>query len=94
MTSPENEDLKKQTEQQKENQNDQLDYKKAFELLMCAMVMKTLAPSMEQSYGSPDLCIQCMEKGHNFAYGDDGEKRLLCDQCPYNITAYKGCDNP
>lgn len=74
--------------------NDGMDYKKAFELLMCAMVIKTLAPSMEQSCGSPDICIECMEKGHNFAYGDDGEKRLVCDQCPYNITAYKGCDNP
>lgn len=89
-------DLKKQIEQQemaKENQNDQFDYKKAFELLMCAMVMKTLAPSMEQSYGSPDLCIKCMERGLNFVYGDNGEKRLVCDKCPYNITTYKGRDN-
>lgn len=74
--------------------NDGMDYKKAFELLMCAMIMKTLAPSTEQFGGSPDLCIRCMQQGRNFAYGDDGEKKLVCDRCPYNITAYKGCDNP
>jgi hypothetical protein len=73
--------------------DDGIDYKKAFELLMCAMIMKTLTPSTESYVGSPDLCIQCMQQGRNFAYGDDGEKRIVCERCPYNITAYKGFDN-
>ena len=71
--------------------NDEIDYKKAFELLMCATIVKTLAPSSIEPFGgSPDLCIQCIEKGRYLVYGDDGEKKIMCDACPYNITAYKG----
>lgn len=75
--------------------DDGIDYKKAFELLMCATIMKTLAPSSTEPYGGiPDLCIECMRQGRHLVHGDDGEKRIACDRCPYNITAYKGCDNP
>ena len=72
--------------------NDGTDYKKAFELLMCTMIMKTLAPSTEPFGGSPDLCIECMQQRRHLIHGDDGEKKLICDRFPYNITAYKGED--
>ena len=71
-----------------------MDNDEAFKLLICAMIMKTMAPSTESFGGSPDFCIRCMQQGRHLVYGEDGDKRLVCDRCPYNITAYKGCDKP
>ena len=73
--------------EEREHESDRIDYKKAFQLLMISMLAKTLSPDGNNfGYGSPDMCIECMVKGRNFAYGDDGDKKLVCDKCPYNFT--------
>lgn len=63
--------------------SDNIDYKKAFEFLMVAMVANTLSPDGENF--RPDICVDCMAQGRNFAYGDDGDKKLVCDKCVYNF---------
>lgn len=73
--------------EEREHESGGINYKKAFEFLMVAMIAKTLLPYGNNfGYGSPDMCIECMAKGRNFAYGDDGDKKLVCDNCPYNYT--------
>ena len=65
--------------------SDNIDYKKAFEFLMVAMVAKTLSPSSDNSgLGSTD-----MAQGRNFAYGDNVDKKMICDKCPRNFMAHK-----
>lgn len=70
---------------EKDDEN-KIDYKKAFDLLLVAIIAKTISPD-EPKFGGPDLCLRCMKQGHNFAYGDDGDKKLVCDKCPNNLTA-------
>lgn len=79
----------------KKDDENKIDYKKAFELLLVMMIAKTISPDEpEFRYGSADMCLRCIEQGHNFAYGDDGDKKLVCDKCPYNLTAYMPNDLP
>lgn len=74
----------------KKDDENKIDYKKAFDLLLVMMIAKTISPD-EPEFGSPDMCWQCIKQGHNFAYGDDGNRKSLCDECPNCPTNLTAC---